>query len=127
MEGGQVRPEVVRQIDARRGHGAALPEPVRERLSTGLGDDLGDVRVHHDALADQLARSVQARAFTVGSDIFFRAGEYQPGSASPSNLLAHEMTHVVQQRGAPTAGPLAVTDPGGALEVQAQGMADRLT
>jgi hypothetical protein len=75
--------------------------------------------VHTDPTADTLARAVSARAFATGSDIYFAAGEYQPGTAAGDRLLAHELTHVVQQRGAPTSGPLTVTQPGDAHEREA--------
>jgi Domain of unknown function (DUF4157) len=64
-----------------------------------LGVDLSGVRVHHDGGAARLAASVNARAFTVGRDVFFGAGEWAPGTARGDRLLAHELTHTVQQRG----------------------------
>ena len=76
--------------------------------------------MHDDEHAAALARAVSARAFTVGRDIFFGAGEYAPGRQSGRELLTHELVHVVQQRGAPAAGPLAVSQPGDALEVEAE-------
>jgi hypothetical protein len=84
------------------------------------------VRVHDGRQADQLARSVSARAFTVGSDLFFAEGEHRPGTASGDRLLAHELAHVVQQRGAPAGGPLTVSQPGDALEHEADRAADEL-
>ena len=69
------------------------------------------------------SRAVSARAFTVGSDIFFGAGEYQPDSAGGRELLAHELAHVVQQRGAPNTGPLIVSQPGDTLEREAEAAA----
>jgi hypothetical protein len=95
-------------------------------MSSALGDAFSDVRVHTDPLADQLARSVQARAFTTGSDIYFAGGEYAPRSSAGQQLLAHELTHVVQQRGAPTTGELRVSDPGDALEREATRVAGSL-
>ena len=88
-----------------------------------LGDDLGDVHVHDDAEAAGLARSVEARAFTVGSDIWFDAGEHRPGTDDGDRLLAHELTHVVQQRGAPAEGPLTVSHPGDPAEREAHASA----
>jgi hypothetical protein len=57
-----------------------------------------EVRIHTDAHADHLNRSIQAKAFTVGQDIFFRQSAYEPGSRDGQTLLAHELSHVVQQR-----------------------------
>jgi hypothetical protein len=63
-----------------------------------FGVDLSGVRVHHDGGAARLAASVNARAFTVGRDVFFGAGEWAPGTARGDRLLAHELTHTIQQR-----------------------------
>ena len=126
LPGGRVHADVESAIAAARGHGRALDGPVRERVGEALDDPLTDVRVHADERADTLARSVSARAFTTGADIFFAQGEYRPRTASGDALLAHELTHVVQQRGTPTTGPLTVTDSGGALEVEAETMAREL-
>ena len=67
---------------------------------------------------------MSARAFTTGTDVFFASGEYRPGPSSGEELLAHELAHVVQQRGAPTSGPLVVSQPGDALEVDADRAAE---
>jgi hypothetical protein len=83
--------------------GRPLPGDVREPLEGLLGADLPEVRVHTDTRADQLARVLRARAFTTGRDIFFRRGEYHPGSQAGQALLAHELTHTVQQAAAPAA------------------------
>jgi hypothetical protein len=123
LAGGRVHPDVTAQIAARRGAGTPLEPAVRDQMSSALGDSFADVRVHTDPLATALARSVQARAFTTGSDIFFSEGTYSPSSPSGRELLAHELTHVVQQRGAPTTGELTVSDPADALEREAQSIA----
>ena len=124
LPGGGVHAEVQSGIDQARGSGSALDGAARERLAAALGDGLADVRVHADERADQLARAVAARAFTTGNDVFFARGEYRPGTPAGDRLLAHELTHVVQQRGAPVSGPLTVTDPAGALEAEAEAVAD---
>jgi hypothetical protein len=82
-----------------RGDGRPLPAPVRIPLQQSLGDDFSGVRVHTDSAADRLARGLGAVAFTTGQDIFFRRGQYRPGAQSGNRLLAHELSHVVQQRG----------------------------
>ena len=64
-----------------------------------MGADFSGVRVHTDTQSDQLNRSIQAKAFTTGQDVFFRSGEYNPGSKGGQELIAHELTHVVQQNG----------------------------
>jgi hypothetical protein len=124
---GTVHPDVQATIAGARGGGSALGASTRERFGASLGDSLGDVRVHTDKGADALARSVAARAFTTGSDVFFASGEYRPGSGEGDRLLAHELAHVVQQRGAPTTGPLTVSEPGDAQETEAEAVAHELT
>jgi hypothetical protein len=126
LPGGRVHPDVEAAIAVARGTGSALDARVRDQIGPAVNDDLSDVRVHTDDRADTLSRAVAARAFTTGNDVFFARGEYRPGTASGDQLLAHELAHVVQQRGAPASGPLTVTDPGGALEAEADAVADEL-
>jgi hypothetical protein len=101
---GPVSGEVAGSISAARGGGAGLGDTVRRDMETAFGADFRGVRVHTDARADTLSRSLGARAFATGSDLFFRSGEFSPGSPDGRKLLAHELTHVVQQGG--TAAPL---------------------
>ncbi|HTW99301.1 MAG TPA: DUF4157 domain-containing protein, partial [Acidimicrobiales bacterium] len=84
--------------------GARLPAPVLHRMQAGFGADLSSVRVHDGERSARAARSVGARAFTVGNHIVFGAGEYRPDSAGGQYLLAHELAHVVQQGYATPAG-----------------------
>jgi hypothetical protein len=123
---GRVDASVEASIASTRGSGASLDSNAQGRFGSGLGDSLADVRVHTDATADALARSVDARAFATGSDVYFARGEYRPGSQDGDRLLAHELAHVVQQRGAPTSGPLVVSQPGDALETEADAVANEL-
>ena len=92
-------PEIEQRIEAERGRGAPLPENVRAEMEASFEHDLAAVRIHTDAQAAALARAVDARAFTVGDDIFFAPGEYAPHTEAGRELLAHELTHVVQHRG----------------------------
>jgi hypothetical protein len=126
MPTGQVHPDVQGTIDSTRGSGAGLPADVMSRFEGDLGP-LGDVTVHTDDTADNLNRSVSARAFATGTDVYFAKGEYNPGSADGDRLLAHELAHVVQQRGAANTGPLTVSQPGDALESEADDVADSIT
>ncbi len=87
------------------GAGAPLPDDVRGPLEEGFGADLGAVRVHRGPAAAGLARDLAARAVTVGDDVAFAAGAYRPESATGLALLAHEVAHTLQQRGA--SGPIA--------------------
>jgi hypothetical protein len=126
LPGGVVHPGVASMIAASRGGGAPLQPALRGTLADGLGDPLDDARVHTGETADQLARSVSARAFTVGSDMYFAHGEYRPGTDSGDRLIAHEAAHVAQQRGAGEAGPLTASEPRDALELEAERAADEL-
>lgn len=120
LPGGAVHPDVEAAIAAASGAGSPLGGAVAAQLGERLGDSFGDVRVHTDQHAADLSRAVSARAFTVGRDIFFAPGEYSPSSSSGRELLAHELTHVVQQRGAPATGPLSVSQPGDPSEREAE-------
>ena len=79
--------------------GMALPGPLRGFFEPRMGFGLGDVRLHTDAAAAQSARALNARAYTVGNDVHFGAGQYQPGTPAGRHLIAHELAHVGQQRG----------------------------
>ena len=83
-----------------RSTGQALNDDTRVRMEQRLGSNFSQVRVHTDARAAQSAAAVDALAYTVGRDIVFGEGRYAPHSASGQRLLAHELAHVVQQRGA---------------------------
>jgi hypothetical protein len=120
LRGGTVHPAVESLIDRQRGAGRVVNERVRRQMEPLTGDSLRDVRVHDDSIADGLARSVQARAFATGRDLFFARGEYRPGTASGDWLLAHELTHAAQQRGAAPSGPLRVSEPGDRFERDAE-------
>ena len=87
------------RIAARQGQGTPLQEAVRQDMEAQFGRDLSNVQLHTDAEAAELCAQGGARAFTVGGDIFFAPGEYAPETAAGRELLAHEMTHVVQQGG----------------------------
>jgi hypothetical protein len=94
---GDVMPDVERAIESSSGGGQSLDSGIQKQMGHALNADFSGVRVHTDAGADGLNNSLSARAFTTGRDIYFRQGEYNPGSSSGRELLAHELTHVVQQ------------------------------
>ncbi len=96
-EPGTVTPQFEQTLERAAGGGEALPAPTRSFMESRFGWDFSAVRVHRDAQADTLARDVNARAFTLGDDIFFARSQYQPDRPSGQRLLAHELTHVVQQ------------------------------
>jgi len=92
-----------------------------------FGRDFSQVRVHTDAKAAKSADALNARAYTVGADIVFGQGEYPYGTEPGRFLLAHELTHVVQQRGASPAAQTAgaVSDPSDASEREAEAVTER--
>jgi hypothetical protein len=92
-----VNADVESQISAASGSGQGIPDVHRELFESSMGHDFSGVNIHADAQSDSLNQQLGARAFTTGSDIFFRQGEYNPGSSGGQELLAHELTHVVQQ------------------------------
>ena len=89
--------ETAESINAMRGRGRPLPPEERAFFEPRFGRDFGNVRIHADASAAQAARAIGARAFTIGGDMAFGAGQYVPGTPTGRHLLAHELTHVLQQ------------------------------
>lgn len=87
------------QLRGARTGGQPLERDLASRLGQAMRADLSDVRVHADDRADRMNRALRSRAFTSGHDVFFRGGHYRPHSPAGQELLAHELTHVVQQRG----------------------------
>src|SRR5438309_405335 len=113
------------------GGGQPLEEGVRGGMEARFGHDFGDVRVHTDTRASESAKAVQAHAYTVGSDIVFQSDRYSPNSSEGQRMLAHELTHVVQQRsgpvdGTPAGGGVRISDPSDRFEREAEATADRV-
>ena len=125
MPSGEVHSSVQSKIDSTRGGGTGLDRGVQEKLTPSLGD-LSDVRVHTDSTAHDLNHAVSARAFATGTDVYFAQNEYKPNTSDGDKLIAHELAHVVQQRGAPTSGPLTVSNPGDAMENEADAVAEKI-
>ncbi|GAA6616641.1 DUF4157 domain-containing protein [Scytonema sp. NUACC26] len=90
-------PDLEASINQARGRGQPLAETVRVPMEQSFGADFSGVRVHADAQSDQLNQLIQAKAFTTGKDIFFRQGAYDPTSPGGQELIAHELTHTLQQ------------------------------
>jgi hypothetical protein len=89
------------QLNSSAGQGSALSSGARSEMESGIGADFSSVRIHSDSRAAQMSQQISARAFTHGGDIYFNQGQYQPQTASGRHLLAHELTHTVQQGAAP--------------------------
>ena len=108
--------------------GQSLPDDVRTNFEASLGADLSGVRLHTGAASNHAARAVGARAFALGNDIHFAAGQFAPSDAFGLHLLAHEVAHTVQQGGRPiaAAAKLEVSQPGDAAELDADLAADAM-
>ena len=111
-----------------KGSGQPLEAPVRQRMEASFGADFSDVRVHSDGSAAASAQALDAHAYTVGNEIVLGDGQ-TPGSPAHERTLAHELTHVVQQRsgpvdGTPRAGNISVSDPADRFERAAESTAD---
>ncbi len=111
--------------------GQPLASDVRTEMESRLGHDFGDVRVHTDGAAHHSAKSVSAHAYTVGPNVVFQRDMYDPSSNAGKTMLAHELTHVVQQRagavdGTPAAGGIKVSDPSDRFEREASANAERV-
>jgi len=91
-------------LSSTKGTGSALPEPTRNFMESRFNADFSNVRIHTGHTAETMSRSINAQAFTHGSDIYFNSGKFSPGSGAGQLLLAHELTHTIQQ-GAVTSGP----------------------
>ena len=108
--------------------GSTLPENLMRKFEGSLGTDLSSVRVHTGAESNAAAHAVGARAYTMGQDIHFGAGQYDPASASGEHLLAHEVAHTVQQQGGTPSrqNKLEVSTPADSLEHEADRAADAM-
>ena len=95
-------PGLVNQLNNSKANGQPLDRGTKLFMESHFGVDLNGVRVHNDHIARRMNQSLKARAFTHGSDIYFNRDEYNPGSPEGKWLLAHELTHVIQQRNSGT-------------------------
>lgn len=107
------------------GTGSPLDSATRGMMEQRLGHDFSDVRIHTGAKADESARSINALAYTVGNDVVFGSGHYAPDTQSGQRVLAHELTHVIQQNagpvdGSPAPGGLRLSDPSDPFEQAAE-------
>ena len=111
---------------SRLGSGLPVPDGIRTKVETVTGADLGSVRLHHDAAAESTAAALGARAWTLGNNVHFGAGQYQPGSVVGDRLIAHELVHTIQQAesGPVTQRKLEVSQPGDPSETEADTLAD---
>lgn len=113
------------------GRGRPLDGETRSFMEARLGHDFGDVRVHTDSRAGDSAKAVRADAYTVGRDVVFGRGQWSPGTDAGRRMLAHELTHVVQQAagpvdGTPAPGGIRLSDPSDRFEREAERVADQV-
>jgi len=94
-------PQVSSKLSQSKGSGHALPSPVQAEMGQKIGADFSGVSIHTGSQATGMSNALGAQAFTHGSDIYFNEGKYQPKTAGGKHLLAHELTHTVQQGSAP--------------------------
>ena len=99
------------QLNSSKGGGSALPDSTRVEMEGAFGADFSPVRIHTDSSAVQMNKDLGAQAFAHGSDIYFGAGKYDTGSSSGNELLAHELTHTVQQGASSTTNNIQKFDP----------------
>ena len=113
------------RINRERGGGQPLDSTVQSQIGGTMGQDFGDVKVHTSQESDELNQQLGAKAFTTGKDIFFREGAYQPHSSGGQELIAHELTHVVQQGTGrvSSGGHMKVNEPGDTFEQEADSVA----
>lgn len=91
--------QVTSKINNSSGKGNPLPKNTLHEMGSSFGADFSNVNVHHDSESVDMNKELNAQAFTHGSDIYFNEGKYDPASSAGKFLLAHELTHVIQQRG----------------------------
>jgi hypothetical protein len=109
--------------------GTPVPDDLRASLGPLFGTDFADVRLHDDATSHATARDVEARAFTLGQHIHFGAGEFRPKEREGRQILAHELTHTLQQRGSvdDAHAPVSIDAPDSHRERDADRAAERVT
>jgi hypothetical protein len=100
VQGGDLDADTTRVLKASRGGGKPLPDPARSKMESAFGADFSGIRVHSGPTATDLNERIQAKAFTTGNDIYFRDSVPDASTSSGQELLAHELTHTIQQGGA---------------------------
>ena len=99
LDGGELSSDLESSVHSAKSGGKPLNNTIRRSFENAFDTNFSDVKIHTGSHANTLNRTLNARAFTTGRDVFFRDGEYNPTSKNGQELLAHELTHVVQQTG----------------------------
>lgn len=92
-------PSIESQIKSKQGSGSKMDDQIQAKMESAFNADFSKVNIHNDAESTKLNASLGAEAFATGNDVFFREGRYNPDSRQGQELLGHELTHVIQQRG----------------------------
>ena len=108
-------PQLTDRLASLQGKGGSLETGARSFLQDRFGADFGDVTIHNDGESARANRDLHSKAFTIGRDIYFNEGEYNPGTSKGMQLLAHELTHTLQQKGS---GELGIQKQDDAIEVE---------
>ena len=124
-EGGMLPEDISAKIQSKRGTGQKLSDRNLQQYSQQFGRDMSDVHVHTDSESDSISRSLNARAFTIGSDVFLTKGIDPDGGGRDAQTMAHELTHVVQQGGHASSGRLKLGAADTAQEHEAEFTARR--
>lgn len=114
-----VSDNVANEINSIRGSGSPLDDSTRDFMESRFGFDFSKVRIHNDERAEKSAESVNALAYTVGPHVVFGGGQYAPTTDTGQRLMAHELTHVVQQTAANDSGSIPIGSPDSAAEREA--------
>lgn len=113
------------RLSSSRGQGSSLQTDIRTKMETGFNSNFSNVRIHTGPSAIQMSRDIGARAFTYGSDIYFNQSEYNPESKRGQHLLAHELTHTIQQGAVSSSQPKAGSQAAG-LQRKPNGKAPKM-
>jgi hypothetical protein len=130
-QGGEMDEQTVARIERERSTGLPLESSLQARMQQTTGQDFSGVKIHTSPEAREISHQIGAKAFTTGQDIFFGENTYNPYSANGQELIAHELTHVVQQStgavGGSGSGGMTINPPGDAFEQEADKVARELT
>jgi hypothetical protein len=116
LGGGEASTDLESSIQSARGGGQSLDTGLQTQMGQAMGADFSGVKIHTDSQSNQLNKSIQAKAFTTGQDVFFRQGAYEPSSRGGQELIAHELTHVVQQNGSDVSLQRIMSTPCGVIQ-----------
>ncbi|HSM23311.1 MAG TPA: DUF4157 domain-containing protein [Anaerolineaceae bacterium] len=123
-QGGFLKKYVSDEIHRARSGGQPLQSGISDQMKPKFGNSIDNVRIHTDQNSDLISKKIQAKAFTIGNDIFFRKGAYSPNTEQGRHTLMHELTHVVQQSSRSISNaPLKLGEPDDKFEQEAEGFA----